>query len=71
MNTLLAAIIVSITFFVLYGFCILCYWLFFTKDQDEYPVKYYGKRKSKSESQGRTNTDVSCNQLTSLEDWEG
>jgi hypothetical protein len=70
MTTLLHALLAAGICYALYAGCILCYRLFFTSSYDDYPIKRYGKSKTKKQSQGRTDPDVSCNQLTSIEDWQ-
>ena len=47
LDSLIAAILIGGSFAALLAVGIFIYRILFTKNQDEYPVKYYGKAKSK------------------------
>lgn len=47
LDSFIAAVLVGGSFAVLYAAGIFIYRILFTKNQDEYPVKYYGKNKQR------------------------
>ena len=47
LNQFLSAALATILGFFLYAVMLLCYRLLFTRSYDDYPIKYYGKKKQR------------------------
>ena len=64
----IVAILVTAIFYALIGLGILCYRLLFTKDQDEYPVRFYGKSKQRKVKGPKDITPVEHDPYTEIID---